>query len=116
MSIFNNNSNTIIVNGKSYSTQGSNISVSNGKVVVNGKVIEEGLTGEVTIKFVGDLADLQTDGSVTVNGNVKGDAKSGGSMSCGDVGGNARSGGSMNCKNISGGAKSGGSMSVGSMR
>lgn len=113
MGIFNNGASTIIINGKSHTVKGNNITVSNGKIIVDGKVVQEGLSGEVTIKFEGDLANLKSDSSVIVNGNIEGSASSGGSLKCGDIGHNAVSGGSMKCETVNGSATSGGSMNVG---
>ena len=60
--------NVININGKSISVQGNNISIMNGTVYVDGKLVEEGLSGDVRITFEGDLASLDTSASVTVNG------------------------------------------------
>lgn len=64
--------NKITINGKTYEVYGNNIKIMNDKVIVDGVVISEGLTGEVTIKFEGDLAKLDAT-NVVVNGNVVGD-------------------------------------------
>lgn len=63
--------NTIIVNGKSYSTNGKNISVVNGNVSVDGDLIVGGLKGDVHVKFEGDLAKLDCN-TAEIYGNVHG--------------------------------------------
>lgn len=107
-----NGKNKITINGKAINVEGSNITMQNGNVYVDGKLVEGGLSGEVTIKFEGDLANLKSDGSVAVHGNVNGDARAGGSLSCGDIGQDARAGGSLNCKTVNGDAKAGGSINM----
>ena len=57
--------NNITVNGKSYICSGKNIVVRNGKVIVDGELIEEGLSGNVHIHFNGDLASLEQPSVVT---------------------------------------------------
>lgn len=105
--------NTVIINGKSISVEGSNISVVNDKVYVDGKLIEEGLSGIVTIEFKGDLATLDSNGSIAVNGNVEGDVDAGGSVTIsGDVEGDVDSGGSVTCGSIKGNVDAGGSVRI----
>lgn len=78
--------NNITVNGKSYICSGKNIVVRNGKVIVDGELIEEGLSGNVHIHFNGDLASLDcTD--ATISGNVMGDVNAT-SLRCNDINGN----------------------------
>lgn len=64
--------NKITINGKTFEVYGNNIKIINDKVIVDGVVVTEGLSGEVTVKFEGDLAKLDAT-SVTVHGNVIGD-------------------------------------------
>jgi len=103
--------NIININGKSISVKGNGISIINDKVYVNGKLIEEGLSGGVEITFMGDLASLNVDGSATVNGNV-GSVDAGGSVNCGDVGKSVDAGGSVNCGTVGGDINAGGSVSM----
>jgi len=106
--------NSITINGKSYICEGNSIVVKNGKVLVGGELMTEGLSGEVKISFTGDLASLDcanavvngnVQGSVdatniTVNGNVGGDVD-GTNIKCGDVGGDV-DGTTVNCGNVNG--------------
>jgi hypothetical protein len=100
-------SNRIIINGKSYG--GRNITIINGKVLIDGVPGEEGLSGVVEIKVEGDLATLECDAPVTVNGNV-GHLSAGGSVQCENVGGNVNAGGSINCGDVGGMVNAGGSV------
>ncbi len=108
--------NKITINGKTYNVPGGNISVQNNIVYVDGKKIEEGLSGIVEVKFTGDLASLRTDGSATVKGEVKGDVDAGGSVDCGNVGGSVDAGGSVSCRDVKGDIDAGGSVSTESRR
>jgi len=75
------NNGSIEVNGTSYS--GSNISINNGEVVVDGKTMEQKLTGVVHVTVIGDIETLNNEnGNVTANliknvtttnGNIKAD-------------------------------------------
>ena len=104
--------NIININGKSISVQGNNISVINDKVYVGGKLVEEGLSGQVEISFTGDLASLDVDGSATVNGNIQGNVDIGGSLNCDNIQGSADVGGSVSCRNVGGDVDAGGSVSM----
>ena len=64
--------NSITINGESFVCNGKNIVSINGKIIVDGEVIKEGLSGNVTIHFNGDLANL-TCADAVINGNVHGD-------------------------------------------
>ena len=113
MNIFKNSNNkgVVIVNGVRIETNGSsNISVSNGTVYVGGEMVKDGLSGIVKVEFIGDLASLKADGSVDVQGSVKGNVDCGGSCNCGDVDGSVDSGGSTNCGNVKGDVDAGGSV------
>jgi len=106
--------NKIIIDNKSYDVKGRNIVVRNGKVIVDGEVIKDGLSGTVKIEFQGDLASLDCTTAV-VNGNVKGDVDGttitingnvqgsvdGTTIKCGDVGGDV-DGTTVNCGNVRG--------------
>lgn len=76
----------ITVNGKTYNVQGNNITVNGDSIKVDGKTIESGLSGEVKVKFEGDLANLHCNSAV-VNGNIKGDVDCT-SLQCNNIDGN----------------------------
>lgn len=104
--------NSIIIDGKRINVQGNNISIINGIISIDGKIIDNNLSGEVHIIWEGDLANLTTDANVTC-GNVHGNVSCGvGSANVsGNVGGNVSSGGSANItSNVSGSVSAGGSI------
>lgn len=112
--LIKNYMNKIKINGESHNVKGRNIVVRNGKVIVDGELVKDGLSGTVKIEFEGDLATLDCTTAV-VNGNVKGDVDGtsitvngnvGGSLDgttikCGDVGGDV-DGTTVSCGNVQG--------------
>lgn len=103
---------TITINGRTVVVQGNGsvVKVHNGRVTVNGQVIEEGLSGTVDIRWEGPAASIEADGSVEC-GAVSGSVAAGGSVQCGGgVGGNVSAGGSVNCGNVTGNVSAGGSV------
>lgn len=125
---FSKQKNKISVNGVVYEVEGNNISMTNGKIYVDGKLVETGtLSGDVKLTFEGDLVNLKSDTSVKVNGNVNGHVDAGGSVSVGgsifsyvdaggsvnctgDIDGNIDAGGSVTCGNVKGDVDAGGSI------
>jgi hypothetical protein len=69
--LFNMIRNKITINGVTTEVTGSNIVVRNGVVLINEEVIVRNLSGDVHIKFEGDLASLDAT-NVSVNGNIMG--------------------------------------------
>lgn len=106
--------NKMTINGVSYEVpQGASLSINNGIVKVNGQVITSGLSGVVELKVEGDIGQLRTDASVSMNGDVLGDIDAGGSVSIkGNVKGNVDAGGSVSCGNVGGDVDAGGSISM----
>lgn len=102
--------NKITINGVTFDAKGRNISIIGDSVTVDGVVIQNGLAGITTIEFKGDLANLETGGSVNVSGSVHGYVDAGGSVNCGNVGGSVDAGGSVNCGNVNGDVDAGGSI------
>jgi len=78
--------NIIRINGESHDVEGNNIVVRRGKVLVDGKVIKDGLTGTVKIEFEGDIAYLDCTQAV-VNGDVHGDIDCASAIVNGDISG-----------------------------
>lgn len=91
--------NKIIINGVTHEVYGKNINVSNGKIMVDGNVIEEGLTGIVKVSFEGDLANLEC-ADAKITGNVQGNVNAA-DVRCGDVGGNVN-GADVKCRDVAG--------------
>ena len=55
--IFGKRNNNISINGNQYSVEGNNVSVINDKIYVDGKLIQDGLSGIVKIEWLGDVAN-----------------------------------------------------------
>lgn len=104
--------NKVIINGEVIKTKGSNISVVDDKVLVDGEIVKGGLKGTVDIRFKGDLASLYTNANATILGDVNGDVDAGGNVECGDVGGDVDTGGSVKCNDIKGDVDAGGSVKM----
>lgn len=98
---------TVTIGGKTY--RGNSIVVTGSNVIIDGKKVEDGLTGIVELKIEGNIDRLETDCPVSVKGNV-GSLKAGGSVNCGDVAGGVYAGGSVNCGNVGGDVSAGGSV------
>ena len=105
--------NRITINGKTITCSGTNVVISNGKVIVDGKTIQECNSGDIKVTIEGDVNKIDCDGSVEVHGNsgsidcggscevsgdVKGDIDAGGSVTCGNVSGDIDAGGSVRCR------------------
>lgn len=96
------------VNGKEYF--GNQISVVNGKVIVDGVPQPDSLSGVVEVRILeGEVKNLSSDASI-VAGLVLGNVSAGGSVSCDDVDGSVQAGGSVQCSNVGGNVMAGGSV------
>lgn len=108
-----NNFNSVTINGKKISCSGSNIVISNGKVIVDGQVVQSEIGNDIHVVVDGNINKLECTGSVevhgdvnfidcggscTVSGNTKGSINAGGSIHCGAVEGNIAAGGSVHCR------------------
>ncbi len=62
----------ITVNGKRIETFGKNISIENDKIIIDGKTILNGLSGEVDIRFEGTLESFKCDCLTTNHSNIMG--------------------------------------------
>ena len=89
----------IKIDGRTF--HGRSVSIINGVVTIDGKVVEGTLTGVVRIEVDGDLAALTTDADVSC-GAVHGSVKAGMSVTCGDVRGNVDAGMSVTCGAVGG--------------
>jgi phage baseplate assembly protein gpV len=105
--------NRITINGKTITCAGNNVVINNGKVIVDGKTIQECSSGDIKVVIEGDVNKIDCGGSVTVrgnagtidcggkcevSGNVIGDIDAGGSVTCGNVSGDIDAGGSVKCR------------------
>jgi len=117
----------IQVNGESFEIEGGPVSIIKGVFKVGNKILKRNLSGDVHVKWEGDLTSLKTDGSVQCGdvkgvvdaggsvqcGNVSKDVDASGSVTCKDVGGDVDAGGSVKCQCVNGSIDSGGSVSMG---
>lgn len=101
--------NKIIINGKEIKCSGSNVTIQNNELIIDGKMISTDIIEESGIRIYGDVNNIECKGSVNCN-NVLGDINAGGSVNCDDVGGDVECRGSINCDTIKGNAKAGGSI------
>jgi hypothetical protein len=102
----------ITIGGRSFS--GNSVVIRDNLIIIDGIVQETGnLSGIVQVEVTGDLASLESEVSVTVNGSVHGSVLAGGSVHCGDVSGSVNAGGSIHCGKVSGNTVAGGSIKVG---
>lgn len=102
--------NRITINGKTITCLGSNVVINNGKVIVDGKIIQECRSGDIKVAIEGDVNKIDCSGSVTIRGNA-GNIDCGGSCEVnGDVKGNIDAGGSVTCGNVLGDIDAGGSV------
>ncbi len=102
--------NSITVNGKTINCSGSNVIIQNGNVIVDGKIVEKGMSGNVSITINGDVNNIDCTGSISVNGNCKNIDCGGSCIIAGRVDGDVDCGGSCNCGNVKGSVDAGGSI------
>lgn len=103
----------ITINGEVFQIEGSaSISINNNSISVGGNKIKDGLSDIVEIKWEGPVADVDSNASISITGDVTGDVDAGGSVKCGNVGGDVDAGGSISCGNVSGDVDAGGSISM----
>jgi hypothetical protein len=105
----------ITINGQTVEVGDGNINVTsrNGKIIVNGRKLAEGLSGTVDLKIEGAVAKVDADGSVQC-GDVGGSVSAGGSIRCGNVASDASAGGSITATGTLGGrVTAGGSVRIG---
>ena len=102
----------IVINGVEISgdVSGGIIVVQGNRVIVGDRTLHISQSETVHLEVSGDLLSVESDGAVTVNGDVHRDVKASGSISCRNVGGNARAGGAISCGDITGKATAGGAI------
>ncbi len=102
----------VVINGKSFNCKGGSISVSNNRVIIDGKDVT-GLDSfsekEINITIEGNCGDVSIEvGNITVNGSVtKSVRNTNGNIDIsGDVGGDVKTtNGSIDCGNVNGDVK-----------
>lgn len=100
--------NRVTINGVTYEGARS-ISVSNGRVTIDGKQVDHGEVNNniLKVEVTGVLERLEADGDVQAC-LVQGTVQAGGDVSCDDVGGTVQCGGDVRCGNVSGSIMAGG--------
>lgn len=91
---------TVSINGMSF--KGSNVSISNGRIVIDGKDVTPD-TKEIVISIDGDIDKLQADqcSKVTVNGSCGSLSTMSGNVNCGSVNGSIKTmSGNVKCGNV----------------
>lgn len=109
------NFNSITINGKTIHCSGSNIVINNGKVIVDGKVVQGDMNGDIRVEIHGDVESIKCGGSVTVRGNAANIDCGGGCEVCGDVHGNVDAGSHINCGNVAGNVDAGNYVNCGNV-
>ncbi len=106
--------NRMVINGKEINIQGSNFTIKNNKVFVDGKEIanSDDIQSSNTIFIYGDIKNIETDKSVSCN-DVSGDVYAKGSVNCDNIKGNVNAGGSVNCDDVGGSITANGSINCG---
>lgn len=104
---------TVNINGRTYNTDGGNISIKGNKVYVDGELIEDcnkHSEKEINITINGNCNNIQCNGTLHVEGNVTGDIDCGNSVTInGNVDGKINAGNSINIK----GSHTGGEIDAG---
>lgn len=63
--------NKIVVNGQTIETNGKNVSIVNGKVIVDGNLLAVTDLHSSNVEIHGNCGDIETTGNVVVNGNCE---------------------------------------------
>ncbi len=92
---------TITINGRQFT--GRNVSISNGKITVDGATQEGELAGDINVVVHGDIDKLENScGTVTAN-NVGSINTQSGDVECGNVSGSVKTmSGDIECGNVGG--------------
>lgn len=103
----------VIVGSKKIKTYGENVTIKDNRIEVDGVTIANNLTNGCNIVINGDVNCLDTDMSVSVNGNIKGPVDCKGDCSVeGDVYGDIDCSGSCTCESVNGDIDAGGIINV----
>lgn len=90
--------------------KGKNVSIQNGRVIIDGVTQNGSLHGVVEIRVIdGVIENLSCDANVYC-GDVTGNIDAGGSIQCGNVGGSVVADGSVQCGNVAKNVGAGGSV------
>lgn len=98
---------TININGQTF--KGTNISVCNGRVMVDGVDVTPDQK-QITIAVEGDVSELSIDScnKLNITGSCRTVRSGSGDVNCGDVGGSVETGsGDVSCGNVQGNVETG---------
>ncbi|MEX3625109.1 hypothetical protein [Viridibacillus arvi] len=98
----------ITINGQVFN--GNSVTINNNQIIVDGVVQSNDLKDakEIKVDANGFQGTLNIEGNATLFGNVEGNIRAKGSVSCDTVIGDVSAGGSVNCDDIKGNASAGG--------
>lgn len=97
----------ITINGKTYS--GQSITINDGIIIIDGKRVDS-IPDQYVVNIVGNVKDVHSDQSISIQGSVIGSATANGSINANDIGGDVNAGGSVNASIIRGSVQAGGSV------
>lgn len=101
------------INGKTFAWSGGSMEINNGKVIVDGRIIDEYNSGDIRVIIKGDVNKIECAGSVEVHGNATKINCCGSCEVGGDVNGDIIAAGPVTCKNSTGNVSTGGSIKYG---
>lgn len=91
---------------------GSNVSIVNGVIQINGNTIHDTGNSNIVISSQGAKFTLKCDKDVTVEGDVNGGVEAKGNVICRNVTGGVEASGDVKCGNVTGGIEAGNNVSV----
>jgi len=96
----------VIIDGREF--YGTNVTISNGKVTVDGVVQDGELSGPVSVTVHGDVQSLENHSGKVIAQNVGEVSTGSGDVKCGNVSGSIRTGsGDVECGAVSGNIRTG---------
>jgi hypothetical protein len=110
---------SITVNGRKISFTGSNMTITNGKVFVDGKLMQgtEQNEKEINIIVEGNIDKLECDGDINnLECSEVNNVSVGNNLNCGVIKEGASAGNNINCDNIYGNATAGNNIKCGEIQ
>lgn len=103
----------ININGNSFSfSDGSNIVINNGKVIVDGKEILNKENVVIKVEVTGNVNVVKSDDSVHIKGDVLQYVDAGNSVSCNNIHGDVDAGNSVSANVINGNTHAGNKIKI----
>lgn len=104
--------NRIVINGVAIEVEGSNVSMRAGTIYVDDQPVQSGLSGQVHVYWYGNLASLEANGPVTCHGDVYGNVRANGPVSCDDVRGSTKANGPVWGSRVGGNVSANGPVNI----